>query len=54
MEQLVEVTYTCGLYDKHISIINDDSSIVNKFEASVTDDARVIINDCHMFIVQLV
>jgi hypothetical protein len=32
-------------------IINDDSSIVNKLETSVTDDARVIIYDHHMFIV---
>jgi hypothetical protein len=31
-------------------IINDDSIIVNKFEASF--DTRVIIYDCHMFIVQ--
>jgi hypothetical protein len=33
-------------------IVNDDSSIVNKFEASLTDEARVIIYDHHMFIVQ--
>ncbi len=33
-------------------IIIDDSSIVNKFEASLIDDARVVIYDCHMFIVQ--
>jgi hypothetical protein len=33
-------------------IINDDSSIVNKFEASVTDDAGVIIYDRHMFILK--
>ena len=32
--------------------INDDSSIVNMFETSLTDDARVIIYDHHMFIVQ--
>ncbi len=42
----------CGLYYTHITIINDDSSIVNKFEASLTGDARVIIYDRHMFIVQ--
>jgi hypothetical protein len=30
-------------------ILNDDSSVVNKFGASLTDDARVIIYDCHMF-----
>jgi hypothetical protein len=33
-------------------IVNDDSSIINKFEASLTDDARVVIYDCQMFIVQ--
>jgi hypothetical protein len=33
-------------------IINDDSSIVNKLGASLTDDARVVIYDHHMFIGQ--
>ncbi len=33
-------------------IVNDGSRVVNKLEASLTDDARVIIYDCHMFIVQ--
>jgi hypothetical protein len=42
----------CGLYYKHITIINYDSGIVNKLAASLTDDARVVIYDCHMFIVQ--
>jgi hypothetical protein len=42
-----------GLYYKHIMIVNDDSRIINKLEPSLTDDARVIIYDCHhMFIVQ--
>ncbi len=44
--------YTCGLHYKHIMIVNDDSSIINKFEASLSDDDRVVIYDCHMFIVQ--
>jgi hypothetical protein len=35
-----------------MAIINDDSSIINKLEASITDDARVIIYNRHMFIVQ--
>jgi len=30
--------------------VNDD--FINKFETSLTDDARVIIYDHHMFIVQ--
>ena len=32
--------------------INDDSRVVNKLEASLTDDARVVIYKRHMFIVQ--
>ncbi len=40
------------LYYKPMTIINDDSRIVNKLEASLTDDARVIIYISHMFIVQ--
>jgi len=40
------------LYYKPIMIVNDDSSIVNKLETSLTDDARVVIYDRHMFIVQ--
>jgi hypothetical protein len=31
---------------------NDDSRVVNKLETSLTDDARVVIYDCHMFIVK--
>ncbi len=33
-------------------IVNYDSNVVNKFGASLTDDARVIIYDYHMFIVE--
>ncbi len=33
-------------------IVNDESRVVNKLEASLTDDARVIIYDRIMFIVQ--
>jgi len=32
--------------------MNDDSRVVNKLEASLTYDARFIIYDRHMFIVQ--
>ncbi len=35
-----------------MTIINDDSRVVNKLEASLTDVSRVIIYDCRMFIVQ--
>ncbi len=43
---------TCGLYYKLMTIVNDDSWVINRLEASLTDDARVSIYDCHMFIVQ--
>ncbi len=35
-------------------IVNDDSRVINKLEASLNDDASVIIYDCHMFIVQAI
>jgi hypothetical protein len=35
-----------------MTIVNDDARIVNKLDASLTDDSRVIIYDCHMFIVE--
>ena len=35
-----------------MTIVNDNSRVVNKLEASLTDDARVVIYDRHMFIVQ--
>jgi len=43
-----------SLYYKTITFGNDDSSIVNKLETSVIEDARVVIYDCHMFIVQAI
>ncbi len=46
--------HSSGLYYKNITTVNDDSSIINKFEASLTDDARVIIYNHHMFIVQAI
>ncbi len=35
-----------------MTIVNDDSRVVNKLEALLTDDARVVIYDHNMFIVQ--
>jgi hypothetical protein len=43
---------TCGLYYKTIMIVNDDSRFVNNLETLLTYDARVIIYDRHVFIVQ--
>ncbi len=33
-------------------IVNEDSRVITKLETSLTDDARVIIYDRYMFIVQ--
>ncbi len=35
-----------------MTIVNDDSRVINKHETSLTDNARVVIYDCYMFIVQ--
>ncbi len=35
-----------------MTIVNDDSRVVNKLETSLTDDAAVVIYDRLMFIVQ--
>ncbi len=35
-----------------MTIVNDDSRVVNKHETSLTDDTSVIIYDRHMFSVQ--
>jgi hypothetical protein len=42
----------CGLYYKPITIVNDDSRVINKLETLLTDNARVVIYDHHLFIVQ--
>jgi hypothetical protein len=35
-----------------MTIVNDDTRVTNKLEVSLTDDARVVIYDHHIFIVQ--
>ncbi len=35
-----------------MTIVNDDSRVINKLESSLNDDARVVIYDRHLFIVQ--
>ncbi len=42
--------YTSGLYYKHMTIVNYTSSVVNKLEALLTDDTRVVIQGHHVFI----
>ncbi len=41
-----------SLYYKPMTIVNDDSRVVDKLETSLTEDARVVIYDHHMFIIQ--
>jgi hypothetical protein len=43
---------TGGLYYKPMTIVNDDARVISKLEASLTDDARVVIYDRHRFIIQ--
>jgi hypothetical protein len=47
---------TCGLYYKHITIGNDDSSVVSKWRlqtvALLIDDARVVIYERNMFMIE--
>jgi hypothetical protein len=50
--QLDFETATSGLYYKRMTIVNYASSVVNKLEALPTDNARVIIYDHRVFIVQ--
>ena len=38
-----------GLYCKPMRTTNYDSRVVSKLETSLTDDARVVIYDHHMF-----
>jgi hypothetical protein len=41
-----------GLYYKHVPIVNYTPSDINKLKALLNDNARVVIYDRHMFIVQ--
>jgi hypothetical protein len=42
---------TCGLYYKHVMIVNDDSSIVSWLSFKLIDNPRVVIYDRHRFII---
>jgi hypothetical protein len=52
LDALAIPTNTSGLYYKHMTIVNYVSSIVNKLKALHTDDARVVIYDRHVSMVQ--
>ncbi len=49
---MIVMSDTCDLYYKPMTIVNEDSRVVTKLGTSLTDDARVIIYDIHMLIVQ--
>ncbi len=51
-ERLARDQHSSGLYCKPMTILNEDSRVVTKLEASLTDNARVVIYNHHMFIVQ--
>ncbi len=40
---------TSVLYNKRLTIVNDDSSSISKWGYTLIDDARVITYDCNMF-----
>ncbi len=42
----------CGLYYKPMTIGNDESRVVYELKTSLTDNARIVIYNCHVFIVQ--
>ncbi len=41
-----------GLYYKHVMLVNYASGGINKLKASLNENARVVIYDRHIFIVQ--
>jgi hypothetical protein len=43
---------SCGLYYKHTTIVNYVYSVVSEQIFQLIDDARVVIYDLHVFIVQ--
>jgi hypothetical protein len=47
---LNELTSYSGQHYKHATVLNDDSSIINKWSYKLIDYARIIIYDCNRFI----
>ncbi len=41
-----------AFYYKHVTIVNDDPSVVSNQSFKLIDDPRVVIYDCHRFIIQ--
>jgi hypothetical protein len=51
LSSLIFANKASGQYYKHITIVNDDSSVIIKGHSSLMDDAIVIIYDHNMFII---
>ncbi len=51
LHQFHKIELRNGLYYKPNTIVIDDSSIIDKLEPSLIDDAGVVIYDRHMYIV---
>jgi len=49
---LIQTHETGGLYYKHVTIINDDSSIISKWSFKLIGDPRIFIYDRHRFIIK--
>jgi hypothetical protein len=43
---------TCGLYYKHVTIVNDNSNVVSKWSFKLIDDPRAVIYDRNRFVIQ--
>ncbi len=50
--QVIVLAQTRGLNYKPMTIINDNSGVINKLETSLNDNASVFIYNRRMFIVQ--
>jgi hypothetical protein len=42
----------CSLYYNHVTMVNDDSSVVSKWSFKLIDNPRVVIYDHHKFLIQ--
>jgi hypothetical protein len=52
MHAIVLSAVSSGLYYKHITILNDDYSVVNMWQASLNNDTIVVNYDRNMFTIQ--
>ncbi len=44
----------CGLYNKHVLVVIDDSSVISKWNFKLIDDPRVVIYGRNMFIIRAI